>query len=50
MIQNIVDELHLKGISRLDIIDYIKTEKKLDNSQYLFFFEKIKKEFRNEKL
>lgn len=50
MIQNIVDELYLKGISGLDIIDYIKTEKKLDNSKYLFFFEKIKKEFRNEKL
>ena len=50
MIQNIVDELYLKGISGLDIIDYIKTEKNLDNSKYLFFFVKIKKEFRNEKL
>ena len=50
MIQNIVDELYLKGISGLDIIDYIKEVNDLENSDYLFFFEKIKKEFRNEKL
>jgi DNA polymerase III delta prime subunit len=49
-IQKIVDELYLKGISGLDIIDYIKDINNLENSDYLFFFEKIKKEFRNEKL
>ena len=49
-IQQTVDELYLKGISGLDIIDYIKEVNDLENSDYLFFFEKIKKEFRNEKL
>lgn len=49
-IQKIVDELYLKGISGLDIVDYIKDINNLENSDYLFFFEKIKKEFRNEKL
>lgn len=49
-IQKIVDELYLKGISGLDIIDYIKDINHLEDSDYLFFFEKIKKEFRNEKL
>ena len=49
-IKEIVDELYANGISGIDIINYIKQTNVLENSEYLFYFEKIKKEFRNEKL
>lgn len=49
-IKNIVETFYDRGISAIDIIEYIKSKKDLEKYDYLFYFEKIKKEFRNEKL
>ena len=48
----LTDKLYEKGYSGLDIVDYIKLYFPMDLRKYelLTFFNKIKKEFRNEKL
>jgi len=44
-------KLYEKGYSGLDIIDYIEKEEKYENKYiYLIYFNKIKTQFRNEKL
>jgi DNA polymerase III delta prime subunit len=48
-----VNNLYDKGFSSLDLIKYIKKNKnfnELEKFEYLVYIEKIKKEFRNEKL
>jgi len=50
---DIIETFYQRGISGIDIIYYIEKNKDIDNSKkfrYLIFFDKIKKEFRNEKL
>ena len=50
---NITNKLYEKGISSLDVIKYIenlKTFEELQKYTLLTYLEKIKKEFRNEKL
>ncbi len=50
---HIIESFYERGISGIDIIYYIEKNKDIDNSKkfrYLIYFDKIRKEFRNEKL
>ena len=49
-INEIVDKLYFKGYSGLDIQKYILNSKNNEKYNYLFYFDKIRKEFRDEKL
>tara|TARA_B100000900_G_scaffold405108_1_gene414267 strand:+ start:3920 stop:4768 length:849 start_codon:yes stop_codon:yes gene_type:complete len=49
-INEIVDKLYFKGYSGLDIQKYILNSKNHEKYNYLFYFDKIRKEFRDEKL
>ena len=50
-IKKIVDDFYDKGISGMDICEYIKNDNsREDKYDFLFYFQKIKKEFRDEKL
>lgn len=50
-IRDIVENFYDKGVSGIDICNYIENDNnREDKYDYLFYFQKIKKEFRDEKL
>lgn len=49
--RDFVEKLYQRGYSGIDLIDYIEQDKTKENKYfYLIYFDKIRKEFRNEKL
>lgn len=52
-LMKLANNMYEKGISGLDLIDYIENDKTLDDTnkyKALIFIHKVKKEFRNERL
>ena len=47
---NFTEEIYDKGYSGMDILNLVNSSNINNKSEYSFYFEKIRKEFRNEKM